>query len=480
MNMKMKHTAILLVAGAACGTGFGAETGQKGTDVLDAQKAAMAKPIPQMDKSADKMFTWGGDIRLREVYFNNIPYPVGAQARGGENEFQRYRFRLWGEYHPTENLFFRARTTHEFRTGSKGAARKGWEYCDETVFDNLFVDLKAGDFALRVGRQDMIYGTGKLILDGTPKDGSRTIYFNAAKASYTGIENTTIDLFGMYMPSEDELAIHGQDRDLVGKTGGYYNGDEAGGGLYVKNKSTESLPFEAYYLIKTQEEEWARPGGPPTPFPPTPGANIPHDGETRHTVGTRLMPKFSDTLDANIELAYQTGEDISAYMVDALVGIKIGALEQQKAKVRFGWYHLSGDDVSTQHTDEGWNPLWARWPQYSELYVYGFDTDGAGRWSNLSMPHVDFSISPIDKLKIDLLLGYMWAPEADAVGGGHNRGWLFTWWNKYTLAEGLLSEKDKLFGHVLVELMEPGDYYSQAQRDEDIAAFLRFELSYSF
>ena len=85
----------------------------------------------------------------------------------------------------------------------------------------------------------------------------------------------------------------------------------------------------------------------------------------------------------------------------------------------------------------------------------------------------------MDKLKMDFLLGYMFAPEADAVGGGNNRGLLFTWWNKYTLKEKMFSENDKLFGHVLVELMQAGDYYGEDQQDE-LAAFLRFELSYSF
>ena len=95
------------------------------------------------------------------------------------------------------------------------------------------------------------------------------------------------------------------------------------------------------------------------------------------------------------------------------------------------------------------------------------------------MPHIDFSISPTQKLKIDLLLGYMFAPEADAIGGGHNRGLLFTWWNKYTFAEKILSQRDKLTGHLLIELMQPGDYYTDAQQD-DTAAFLRLELSYGF
>ncbi|VGO18447.1 alginate export family protein [Pontiella sulfatireligans] len=468
--MENKRIIMLLAAASAASVAFAAETEIPATNAapeIAEVEAGEAMAMSELAPKEEDLFKMGGDVRLREVYFNNIPYNIGAQARGGENEFQRYRLRLWGELHPAEDLYFRTRAVYEFRTGSKGTARQGWESEDEIVFDNLFVDWKLDDIAFRIGRQDLIYGTGKVILDGTPKDGSRTIYFNAAKASYTGIEDTTVDFLAMYMPSEDELAIHGQDRDLIGKTGGYYHGDEVGGGVYAKNQSCEALPFEAYYLIKTQEGEWT-----------SPATGISHDDEVRHTFGTRLMPKFSETLSGNLELAYQTGDDISAYMIDSLVTLKLTALDDLKASVGLGWYHLSGDDPSSS-TDEGWNPLWARWPQYSELYVYSYDTEGAGRWSNVSMPHIDFSISPFERLKMDFLLGYMFAPEDDGVGGGHNRGLLFTLWNKFTIGEGMFSEKDKLTGHLLIELMQPDDYYSSNQENET-AAFIRAELSYAF
>ncbi len=32
-----------------------------------------------------------------------------------------------------------------------------------------------------VGRQDIIEGVGWLVMDGTPLDGSRTVYFDAAR-----------------------------------------------------------------------------------------------------------------------------------------------------------------------------------------------------------------------------------------------------------------------------------------------------------
>jgi hypothetical protein len=440
--MKQNTVTLLLAASMAVTTAIGAEPTTKKQYIEPIKTDTDFKQkMPEAEPAAFDKLVWGGDIRLREVYFDNIPYSLDMQARGGANHFQRYRTRLWGEYHPSEDLYFRGRLLNEFRT-YQTPDNDTWNSIDEIVIDNLFVDYKINDLAFRVGRQDLVYGTGKLILDGTPKDGSRSIYFNAAKVSYTGIDDTTVDFLAMYTPSEDELAIHRENRDINGKTSGYYGGSEAGGGVYLKNKSNDEFPFEAYYLVKTQEEEWARPGA-------TKGSGIKHDGNDRHTIGTRLMPKFSDAFDANLEVAYQFGDDISAYMIDALASWHIEAMKEQKVTLGLGWYHISGDDP-TSSTDEGWNPLWARWPQYSELYVYAFDPDGAGRWSNVSMPHIDFSISPFKNLKSDLLLGYMFAPEKDSAGGGRNRGLLFTWWNRFTIKEKLFTENDKLSGHVLL------------------------------
>jgi len=436
------------------------------------QAAAPAKPATPTIALTDKRsagnakFTWGGDIRLRSIYFDNIPLPMGIETRDGVNRFQRYRTRLWGEYQASENLKLYARLLNEFRT-YQDPDNNSMNPLDEIVIDNLYLDWKISeDWSVRIGRQNLIYGTGKLIIDATPKDGSRTIYFDAIKATYTGFENTAIDVLGIYTHAKDPLVMHSEDRDLNGKIKAPYDGTESGGGIYLKNKSFKRLPFETYYLVKTHEQAWI---GPVT--------KVRHDSADRHTVGIRLMPKFNRIFDGNFEAAYQFGDNIQAYMIDSLLNWHISD-NYMKPVLGLGWYYLSGDDPSTS-TDEGWNPLWARWPQYSELYVYAFDAEGAARWSNVNLPHVDFTFCPVKKLKTSLLVGYMFAPEADAVGGGHHRGLLATLWNRFTIRENLFSDGDKLFGHVLCEIMDPGNYYTDSQQNHT-AFFGRIELSYSF
>jgi hypothetical protein len=50
---------------------------------------------------------------------------------------------------------------------------------DETIFETAYVDVKklfVKGLTLRVGRQNLIKNEGFLMLEGSPGDGSRTIY----------------------------------------------------------------------------------------------------------------------------------------------------------------------------------------------------------------------------------------------------------------------------------------------------------------
>jgi len=146
-----------------------------------------------------------------------------------------------------------------------------------------------------------------------------------------------------------------------------------------------------------------------------------------------------------------------------------------KPAIDYGWYYLSGDDPGTDK-DEGWNPLWARYPQYSDLYAYAFDADGAGRWSNVSMPHAGLSISPVKWLKTSAMVAYLFAPEEDGPGDGDERGLLGSIKGEFTIGENLLVSKDKLSGHLWLEVLDPGNYY----KVNDTAHFARWQMVYEF
>ena len=464
-------------------------TGAVGMLVLLAAVALSSMVAWGEDAAAAKpAFRWGADERIREEYFDDIPImtdPPGV-TRGGENNYFRFRTRVWSEFDPAEKVTLRLRVVNEFRAWDKpektppraALQKSNYDYPDEAVFDAMSVeirDLFNDKLDLKVGRQDLIYGTGKVILEGTPKDGSRTIYFTAAKASWKGVKDTTIDLIGIYDPWKDDLAINDANRDLTGLTSANDKMDESGVVLYLKNKSAPTFPFEVYGIYKN-ESDWDKTSGTGTN-----AVTTTVDALDLGTAGFRLLPEFSERLKGNIEMAYQRGErgdqDVSGYMIDAFLTYAIPAMEDMKPAVDYGVYYLSGDDPDTTD-DEGWNPLWARYPQYSDLYMYAFDADGASRWSNLAMPHAGLVLSPLKWLKTSAMVGYLFAPEKDGPGVGDERGLLCTLKNEFTIGESLLLHKDKLVAYFQVEVLEPGNYYST--QENDTAVFARWEIAYSF
>jgi hypothetical protein len=164
-------------------------------------------------------------------------------------------------------------------------------------------------------------------------------------------------------------------------------------------------------------------------------------------------------------------------MVDAFITHQLPMMAEAKPALDFGVYYLSGDDPKSAK-DEGWDPLWARYPQASELYVfwYWYPKDPLGRWSNVLMPHAGLTLSPAAWLKTYASVGYLTAPEKDGPGGGDERGWLEVVKGEFTIGQKLLTEKDKLTGHLWLECLQPGDYYVK----DDNAYFARWQLVYEF
>ena len=192
-----------------------------------------------------------------------------------------------------------------------------------------------------------------------------------------------------------------------------------------------------------------------------------------------VLPDFGNGLSASLEAAYQLGwrgdADVAGYGVDAAVQYKLSGIQSCKPMVYSGVYILSGDDPNTKK-DEGWNPLWSRFPQYSELYVYAYDADGAARWSNLIMPNAGVKCTWGDKLTTKAYISYLWAMEDNGPGEGRDRGVLGGVFAEYVVGKGMLTAKDKLAVHVLCDMLEPGDYY----KVDDLALFARWQVMYEF
>jgi hypothetical protein len=427
-----------------------------------AQAPAPQQAPAQVQQPASP-FTWGGDVRLREEYFNNVHADkTGKEVANDENNYFRLRPRAWMKWDPSSKVSLYMRLANESRyymepdadeSASARAQVRKWKFPDETVVDNLYIELKGllgGKTDIKIGRQDLNYGTGKLVLEGTPNDGSRTIFFDAIKITCKRIPKTTVDFFGIYNMPTNNLAIGDESgwRPVV-------TGLEKGGGVYAMNKAFDAVPFEVYYMFKSEE-----------PYVSGTVTNITRD---INTVGFRVMPK-NGRLSANFEAAYQFGQDarkdITGAMIDALVSYQL-IDSANKPTIHAGCYYLSGDDPTTADKDEGWNPLWARYPQNSELYVFAYG--GPGRWSNITMPFIRASAGLTKEIRVKAQISDVTAPEDDGPGTGHRRGLLCQVFAEFDICKGLT-------GHVLADVLKEGNYY----RTYETEVFARWQLMYVF
>jgi hypothetical protein len=426
-------------------------------------------------------WTAGGQIRLRQEAFEDVPIvadPPGV-TRGGANNYFRVRSQLYVSVEVDPQVAVYGRLANEYREYLKPEDNKDWEFPDEVVVDNLYLNLQRllpnEALSLRIGRQDLWaspgkpFGSGRLIFEGTPKDGSRTIFFDALRATYkTG--KTQIDAIGIYNRSDATLIINDQDRDNVGYTKGFNDAVESGFIFYAAHEWVPSLATEEYYIYK-REHEWLN------------GAAVMPPADL-HTVGACLMPKFGEMLSASLEGAVQSGTrgdtQLFAYMGEGVAKFVLLPDSSYKPVLSAGVLLYSGDRAKTDHL-ERWDPLWGRYPQVGvggDLLILTYDAEGAGWWSNLLFPNLSASLSlPFKEAKAIAMVGQAMAQQKNGPGDGRDRGLYAGLRLDATLARALVGQKDRLTMQLLGEVLDPGNYY---KAEWETAYWARWELTYSF
>ncbi len=403
-------------------------------------------------------FKWGFRERIRQEYLENA-FDMDSDLADDRNHI-RVRTQLWMSYSPIEELEFYVKINNEHRHYFKPDRDLDFdELIDEFILENLYVKVAhigGSPVTAVIGRQNIIYGEGFLMMDGGPLDGSRTQYVNALKVT-AEFEERTVEVHALSDPKRDQYlpVVNSQDKDLI-------EWDEAGGGIYYTERSLPDTKVEGYYFFKREKHEEAA----------IPASYI-------HTIGARLSGSPVEWLSYAAEGAYQTGKRVDEYDIGAFGGY-IHATAELPArfapKLTLGVIYLSGDDPATDEY-EGWNPLYSRWPKWSDLYIYTLATErGPAYWDNLSAPFAKLSLKPMERLELAGTIYMMGAPEetprpgSDLFGTGSERGMLsivkLNWsWTEY------------LSGHLLWERFDPGDYYFDGG---DPAHFLRWEFNFIY
>jgi hypothetical protein len=341
----------------------------------------------------------------------------------------------------------------------------------EVVFETFYLDWHPGSaWSLRAGRQTLMRGDGFVLWDGGALDGSRAAYVNALDLAWTS-GGLKVELLAISDPFKDRYlprlneSGNPKERQLLNER------DEAALGIYATWRKV-GRDLQAYAFHKTERRDVRALADPLF----TPDRRV-------ETLGARLSEPLARGLTATAEGALQSGRQegrpgtlepsstIRAWGAQAKVTRTFE--HPLRPEVTLGWVGLSGDDPATP-TREGWDPLFSRWPKWSELYVYSQVLEaGVASWSNLRMWEATVQVRPHARLGLRVSAFWLRAFEPATARGaifapGMGRGRLLE-------ARADLTLTDRWQGHLLWERLDPGTFYT----GRDAGHFFRVEAVYT-
>ncbi len=370
--------------------------------------------------------------------------------------YTRTRTTLGLSWTPVKSLEVLGKATNEFRVY---LAPKDRAFTWHEVFvDNLSVKWTVpGRLPLTVtaGRQDISFGEGFVIADGTPLDGSRSYYFNALRldadlsakhrlTAFAHIQDTTDAYFPVVNARPQPLAEQPESALAL-----YYSG--------TIGKAT----VDAYAVRKTTDA---------TELLPAPTRT--------DTFGARAVAPLAGLLALTAEAAFQTGTfgdaGRSAYGAIAHLDCDLAGTIPPLKTATVGAILLSGDDPATAGM-EGWDPIFSRWPKWSESFIYAFTRErGPSYWSNWSSLYGAVALDlggRSDALLMAQRLGaFETGPGVFPGGTGLERGWLLKGRLNYRISKFMS-------GRVIWEHFEPGNFYFDGASSYN---WLQFELIFRY
>lgn len=407
-------------------------------------------PFWALPQSHDK-FRFGFSERFRMLGWDNA---IDLDKEGGTNQhFSRHRTTAGVQWQPADGLQFEVKLTHEFRKYFTPAnAPFHW---NEVFFDQLYFSYASTAYLkgkLTLGRQNIFLGEGFVVWDGHPVDGSRSAYFNALRYDLKLSPAHKVTAFVALQPDEDRFlpVLNGKDVDAAFQGDHSYQlieqSEKAAVVYYVGSGRTSQ--WDVYVIWKTIAED---------------GAMIVPKSDIR-TYGFRWQQQLGDPFVLRSEAAWQSGmraaqkhRAFGGYaFLDFATGLRSNYLPDE---LKAGLFMLSGDDQpADKHT--AWEPVFGRWPKWSESYIYTSLRENQGRiayWSNMLAPSLqsEFRTGPTSTLKLAYyrLFAMQHSPQTDFLSGsGKDRGHLLTARLGFQISR-------QLTGHVLWEHFRPGNFY---------------------
>ena len=208
----------------------------------------------QASDTPSRTIEFGFEQRVRNENWNNIlDYGDGTDD---EREQIRYRTRVWAKAPLSDNIDVFVglnQETNQWLYPSRA------NHFDEVVLETpMSISRSYSSTACHsgVGRQNLNRGEGFVMIEGTPGDGSRSIYFNAADLAYSW-KKSKLELIGILNPETRPVLprLHDQRKALQ-------DADESALGVYYTDNNHKKVGYEAYYFYKKETNDYLPPTNP--------------------------------------------------------------------------------------------------------------------------------------------------------------------------------------------------------------------------
>jgi len=335
------------------------------------------KFIP-LNQEKDIYMSIGGEARYEYVDFNNEDW---GRLNIGHNNFLLQRYDLHADVHLGKRVRIFAQLRSALEDGRTNGARGIDE--DQLNVQNLFVDVnvwqqKDKKIIVRAGRQELDYGSGRLI---SVREGPNArLYFTGGKIMYSS-ERVSIDAFAMMADT-----VHtGVFDNKMSKQLNLW-------GAYSKIIFPKAGNLDLYYLGFRRDQSVFEEGIAP---------------ERRHTIGSRLW-KYGGGFIYNLEAAYQFGT-FGSGNINAWTGsVDLGYMFENvkfKPTINLRNDYISGDKNQGNGNLQTFNPL------YPKGGYFGFSPQ-VGPVNLIDIhPYATMDLLPQLKMQVDVVLNWRFSTE---------------------------------------------------------------------
>lgn len=337
--------------------------------------------------NGDFYLSLGGEVREELNYAINEDW---GETGLGKDLFLLQRYHVHGDIH----LGNRVRIFAQLRSGLEDGRKNGPRVIDEDQLNvqNLFLDVvtyhkQDKTLKLRLGRQELRYGSGRLI---DVRDGPNLrLYFDGIKVAYSSTRMRT-DAFIMAAAVVDNGVF---DNSSSRKANLW--------GIYNTYMTAESLHIDFYYLGIHRDNARFDEG---------------FANESRHTIGARISRNW-DGFIQNFEAGYQFGkfgsDRIGAWAVSSEVGyVFYNTKGSPTVKLRSDY--ISGDKAIGDGKLGTFNAM------YPNGGYFGMNPQVGP--ANLISVHPNFAFNPGEniELTIDVVLNWRYSTD-DGIYGPSGR-----------------------------------------------------------